>query len=423
MRKSIIFLAFLLVLTVSTTAFAEVTIRVAWWGSQDRHDRTLKVIEMFEKEYPDINIEPEFLGFDGYWENRAAQAAGGNLPDVWQHGYGLISRYIEGGLLLDLSEYVAKGDLNPEVIDSSIVVDDKMFGVTLGYNALALMYDPAVLEEAGVSLEPGYTYEDFMEICRKIKKETGKYAKNSFLFNEDIDGFCSYLGQHGTDLYFGKGFERYGSEITELGYDDDQLFIDYHSMELELLKEGVFAPIDLTLEVTNVEEDLITTGDVAIAGYWSNQIVALQSAAGRPIEMTIPPKDKNQVQNGLVLQPSQYFVVTSYTKYPEEAVKFLNFFTDNIEANKVLMGERGVPASGKVREALIPLFDDATAKTLDYIDLAVDHAGKMAPPYPGEHNQIRQEYDNIREMILFGVITPEEGAREFRTKVNEILSN
>lgn len=422
MRKSLVFMVTLLVLALSISAYAEVTIRVAWWGSQDRHDRTLKVIEMFEEEYPDINVEPEFLGFDGYWENRAAQAAGGNLPDVWQHGYGLIGRYIDRGLLLDLSEYVANGDLNPEVIDNSIVYGDKIYGVTLGYNALALMYDPAVFAEAGVSLEAGYTYEDYMEVARTIKKETGKYASRSFLFTDNIDGFCSYLAQHGTDLYFGEGFERYGSDITELGYDNDQLFIDYHTMELELLKEEVFAPIDLSLEVTNVEEDLLATGDAAITGYWSNQIVALQSAAGRPIEMTIPPKDKNQVQNGLVLQPSQYFVVTSYTDYPDEAVKFLNFFTDNVEANKVLMGERGVPASAKVRDALIPLLDDATAKTFDYIDLAVDHAGKMAPPYPEVHNQVTQEYDNIREMILFGVITPEQGAREFRNKVNEILN-
>lgn len=424
MKKRLLVMVMLLVLAFSVVALAEqVTIRVAWWGSQDRHNRTLKVIEMFEEQYPDIKVEPEFLGFDGYWENRAAQAAGGNLPDVWQHGYGLIGRYIDRGLLLDLSEYVKRGELNPEVIDSSIVYGDKMYGVTLGYNALALMYDPAVFEEAGVSLEPGYTYEDYMEVCRTIKKKTGKYASRSFLFTDNIDGFCMYLGEHGTDLYYGKDFERYGSEITELGYEDDQLFIDYHTMELQLLKEGVFAPIDLSLEVTNVEEDLLVTGDTAITGYWSNQIVALQAAAGRPIEMTVPPRAKTAVRNGLVLQPSQYFVVTSYTKHPDAAVKFLNFFTDNIEANKVLMGERGVPASSKVRDALIPLLDDATAKTFEYIDVAVNFAGKMAPPYPEQHNQITQLYDNIREMMLFGVLTPEQAAREFRTKANEILSN
>lgn len=423
MRKSLIILVMLLVLALSISVYAETTIRVAWWGSQDRHNRTLKVIDMFEEMYPEINIEPEFLGFDGYWENRAAQAAGGNLPDVWQHGYGLIGRYISDGSLMDLSPYVEAGKLNPEVIHDSIIHDDAIYGVNLGSNAMAIMYDPVFFEKAGVDpLEPGYTYDDLIEAARTIYKETGVYGSSSFLLMDNIDGFCSYLAQHGTDLYFGPNFEREGQEITELGYDDDQLFIDYHQMEVELVNEGVFAPIDLSLEVTNVEEDLLTRGIAAITSYWSNQIVAMERAAGRPIEMTVLPRDENQKRDPLFIQPSQYFVVTSYTDYPDEAVKFLDFFTDNIEANKVLMGERGVPASSKVRDALIPLVDEATAKTFKYIDIAEEFAGPMAPVYPDIHNQVMQEYDSLREMMLFGIITPEKAAVEFRERANRIMS-
>ncbi|MCM2675359.1 extracellular solute-binding protein [Alkalicoccobacillus plakortidis] len=54
----------------------QVKLRMSWWGSQERHDMTFKIIEMYEKENPNVKIEPEFTGWDGYFERMAAQAAG-----------------------------------------------------------------------------------------------------------------------------------------------------------------------------------------------------------------------------------------------------------------------------------------------------------------------------------------------------------
>ena len=42
----------------------KVTLRMAWWGSQTRHDRTVQVIEMYEKAHPNVKIEYEFFSFD-----------------------------------------------------------------------------------------------------------------------------------------------------------------------------------------------------------------------------------------------------------------------------------------------------------------------------------------------------------------------
>src|SRR5262245_60888995 len=61
-----------------------VNLRLAWWGSQDRHDRTIKVIKLFEQTYPNITITYEFAGFQDYWVKMNTQAAGKSLPDVIQ---------------------------------------------------------------------------------------------------------------------------------------------------------------------------------------------------------------------------------------------------------------------------------------------------------------------------------------------------
>jgi multiple sugar transport system substrate-binding protein len=72
---------------------APVELRVAWWGSQDRHNRTIKAIELFQKKYPNIKVTYEFAGWGDYWTKMTTQAAGRNLPDVMQQDYAYVTEW------------------------------------------------------------------------------------------------------------------------------------------------------------------------------------------------------------------------------------------------------------------------------------------------------------------------------------------
>jgi multiple sugar transport system substrate-binding protein len=62
--------------TAQTTApgTKPVELRVAWWGSQDRHNRTIKAIELFQKKYPHIKVTYEFAGWGDYWTKMTTRA-------------------------------------------------------------------------------------------------------------------------------------------------------------------------------------------------------------------------------------------------------------------------------------------------------------------------------------------------------------
>ena len=45
----------------------EITLRMAWWGSQTRHDRTIAAIELYESLHPNIKFEYEYYSFDDYF--------------------------------------------------------------------------------------------------------------------------------------------------------------------------------------------------------------------------------------------------------------------------------------------------------------------------------------------------------------------
>ncbi|WP_037679207.1 ABC transporter permease subunit [Streptomyces griseus] len=43
-------------------------IRFNWWGSDSRHEMTKQMIAVYEKEHPNIDVQPEYSNWDDYWK-------------------------------------------------------------------------------------------------------------------------------------------------------------------------------------------------------------------------------------------------------------------------------------------------------------------------------------------------------------------
>src|SRR5690625_2741968 len=83
-----------------------VTIRMAWWGGQPRHDSTQEVIDLYVAENPHVTIEPEFAEWGDYWQRLAPQAAANELPDIIQMDLSYITQYAENNQLADLTPFI-----------------------------------------------------------------------------------------------------------------------------------------------------------------------------------------------------------------------------------------------------------------------------------------------------------------------------
>ena len=60
---------------------AETSLRVAWWGGQERHNQTIEALDAYGAAN-DIKMEYEYTSWTSYFENLATQAVGHNLPDM-----------------------------------------------------------------------------------------------------------------------------------------------------------------------------------------------------------------------------------------------------------------------------------------------------------------------------------------------------
>lgn len=404
----------------------KVDLKIAWWGSQVRHESTIKVIELYQKLNPNVNITYEFASFDDYWTKVTTMAAGGQLPDVMQQDYSRIAEWQKRNLLEPLDPLVASkaldlSDVAKPIIDSGRL-DGKLYAVSLGSNSYSMMLDVDAFKKAGVPLPAqDWTWDDFEKVAMQIHSKLGIYGIGGG-FEVDELAWKSTLLSNGQYMY--------ASDGKSLGYSDDSLLVNNLKMLQRLIKAGA-APSYAEYMATfggssnNVQLDAIVTGKSAIEAVWSNQVVAVAKAAGpgRSFAVVHLPRLKKGGLAGNFLKPSQFFSVASQSKNKVEAAKFISFFTNSIEANKILNAERGVPVASKVRLSLKETADPVTAEIFNYLDRVGKDAAPTPPPEPARHADVRSNVyvPIIREQVFYGAISPEDAAKQLRAKATEIL--
>ncbi|MEI0739385.1 ABC transporter substrate-binding protein [Paenibacillus sp. JTLBN-2024] len=393
-----------------------VKLRIAWWGGQSRHDYTLKVIKMYEEKHPNVTIEPEYAPFDDYWKKLAPQAVAGGLPDIIQMDISYLSQYAGRNQLADLKPFTDSGVLDVKDVSENALkggeVGGKLVAMNLGVNALQTTFDVETMKKNGIDIpSKEWTWDDMDKMGAQAKAKG--LLIGGFAFRHDVF-FPYYLRTIGQKMYSEDG--------KTLGYADDKPFIDYFTRYQKWYDNGYILSLDKEAQKKGVaEEDEILLGHSVSGTGWSNQFLAVANLVkDRPLELN--PMPGPGTKEGLFLKPSMYFSIAETSKQKEEAAKFISFFINDIEANQLIKGERGVPVSSKVKEALKPNLTENEAKIFDYVTWVESNSSPMDPPNPIGAVEIEKLLRDLSEKILFKKIAIDEAAAEFRKEANAILA-
>lgn len=389
----------------------KVELRVLWWGSQDRHDLTMKAIKLFEDKNPTIKVTPEYSGFDGYWDKLSVQVGGGSAPDVIQMSTAYINDYVNRQALLPLDGTGIKlSDIDESTLSTG-KLNNKLYAIPAGINSQSYVYDPAMLAKAGVKLPEHMTWDDLAAAAKQVTEKLGK----------DIIGVTNDSGSPEMLQYFirQKGMEFF--KDGKLGFTTEALTEFFNYWE-KLRKEGAASTPEQTASYFGapLEKYPIVTGKTPFALLSSNQIGSISTLANRPLEMTFIPKASGGIDADFV-SPSMYWSIYAKTKYPKEAALLMDFMLNDPEAGKILGANRGVPVSGKIREALKPQLNDLDKKQFDFVDKVTKVAKPINVIDPKGAGEVRQLLGTTSQEIQFGKKTPEQGAKEFMDKANAIL--
>lgn len=387
------------------------TIRFAWWGSQARNDQTQKVVELFEKEYPWITVECEFIGWNEYWDNLSTQIAGGDMPDILQHDYRYLETYVNKNLLAPLDPFVTK-EIKLDTVDEASLaggkVNDQLYGIPLGMNTFAVEYDETTFQKYNVEIPSNeWTYDDFVNVSRQFKEQG--------IYGCDLTNFEDWV------LYYlrTKGVTLYAQDGSGLGYQDDGVMEELFQKRLDLVKEGLLPTPDVAKQAAGTEDSLIVRGEAAMVTYWSNATAAVANATEDTIKVL--PMFGPDADKGTYIKPSMFASISATTKYPKECALLIDYMTNNVAANEVMMGERGVPISSVIRDALKPKLDATGQAIFDLLDYAQEHSSPIDKPDPEGAGEVVTLLQDLEEQVLYEQITPKEAAASFREQAELIL--
>ena len=91
------------------------TMTIMWWGSDTRAQKTIEMIELYEK-LTGLKIEYEYFDGGSYWTQFQAKQAGGALPDVFQMGNNWLTYY---DTIEPLNKYIEDGTIDTSTIPRS----------------------------------------------------------------------------------------------------------------------------------------------------------------------------------------------------------------------------------------------------------------------------------------------------------------
>lgn len=184
----------------------EVTITVSNMPPADQADRRAiweGQAQRFMEMYPNVTIEGLELEYDP--AAYVALAAGNQLPNLFLTYFTEPSKFIEQGIVADLSAQFeaagVAGVFNPEILE--VTSDgDAIYGIPLNAYALGLAYNKNMLEAAGYDAPPA-TWEELAEMAAALTNRDENVAGFAFI----NDGSAA-TGWHYTNIAYGFGATR-----------------------------------------------------------------------------------------------------------------------------------------------------------------------------------------------------------------------
>ncbi|KAF1297392.1 hypothetical protein BAU15_11635 [Enterococcus sp. JM4C] len=341
----------------------DVTLKFSVWETFEAPGMK-EIAKAFEKENPNIHVDVEVTPWTQYWTKLEAASTGGTASDIITMHSNESYRYMSNGALLNLDDLTKNGDIDlanyKEGISDLYTYEDSLYAIPKDVSTVALWYNKALFDEAGVSYpDETWTWDTFLDAAKKLTNaEKGIYGYAAS--NNAQDGYNNFVFQNeGTKLNEDRTKSTFDTPNTT---DAIQWYIDLAT------KEKV-SPTSAQLS-ENDPAAMFQSGRVAMIthGSWMANQFKENEYTKENADIAVLPKGKIRATqlNGLG------YSISATTKHPEEAKKFLTFMASK-EGN-MIQAENGtaIPAYEGLAEEWVNSFPDFNAQAfVDEIDYGV----------------------------------------------------
>lgn len=309
-----------------------IQLRFTYWGSAQEKVAVEAMVQKFESQHPDIDVEAMYIPDDEYMTQVASMIAQGMPPDV---GYLLGNRaalWANEGKVLDLTDIIQS---DPEL--SSRLPETYYYfqpGRTLGTNTavetIVLFYNKAMFDAAQLSYPPAtpetaWDWETFVAVAQQLTVDiNGKHPNEEGFDPNNIERYAVAFDRGPLGIYYpfisSNGGEVVNSDGTRLMLDTPEAIEAMQRLQDLMWKYHVMPTPE---QERNLPPRLamLQTGRLAmmIDGQW--KLLDLANMEGLTYGLGVLPKMK-EPRTMILGSPT---VIFSGTQQLEAAISFYKF--------------------------------------------------------------------------------------------------
>lgn len=329
----------------------QITLRFAWWGGDERAEATLAVIDQFEAEHPNISIEAEYGGSDGYHDKLATSLASGTAADIVQVDPEVFPTYVAAGDYFYDYKELGMDTSNFDEAYISLEIngryDGKQIGLPSGISGAGLLVNKTLADQIGIDFTQQYEWDDLLEMGRKVKE----YDPDLYLLSMNKEYIANLI-------VFNYGKQLAGGTLIDA--DAKQIRITQEQLEevytyvKALFDEGVVPPASYQASYSgdDLQNDTNWIEGKYVATFTYISTMDVMAAANTGVEYYAGqiPKLGGASEAGWASNTPQVFAITKTSEHPEAAAEFMDYFFNSEKAMETLGTTRSVPPTEKARQ-------------------------------------------------------------------------
>lgn len=401
----------------ATTSDGKKEITWMCYGQPQETEVYEQVIKKFEEKYPDVKVKLVSTTQDQYGQKIQAAMASNTMADVVYMGPGDVKAWVNSGKMLNLDEYIEKAEaegilnlddvwelaLNKYKYDGEIIGQGSLYALPKDVGPFGFGYNKTLFEKLGIPLpdkEKPYTWEEFIEVCKKLTNDTGG--------DDSSWGTGLNVNWSLQPFVYSNGADWLNEDATKVTVTDPK-FVEALQYFADQTLEYKITPSAEQAQTLDTYQRWIKgqLGFFAVAPW---DIAAFEDL---PFEYDIIPWPAGSTGQTSSWLGSVGFAVSANTKYPQEAVNLAIFLSTDVDANKMVADKQiQVPNIKSLAKDYYLNTDNNPQNKQAFIDL-IEKYGK---PLPGERTYNAEWYNKFFEGIQ-DVLDGKISAKDYCEKV------
>ena len=339
------------------------------------------MIEAYEKKNPNVSVEAEYQGYDGYYEKIMTTLSSNTAPDIIQ----LSKEWLPD--IQGAKHYLA--DLSTLPVDLSTLKDNlleisgtyrgepNIFPCTVGGSTIVYV-NTDFAEQYGVDLTKKYTWDEIKELGKSI------HEKDSDVYFTEADAAAAFRNIE--ELYSTNTIEPFGEAAAFAGQADQNM-------------KWINGKVGMIVDYTGSAPKYIASID-------------------SPLEVIPLPVIENAKTSGSIYGGDRGYAINDNSINKEEAAKFLDFLMNDPESIKICKTDVGYCPTKQSDDILIAegVISEVQKKAVE-VSAENSYTNNMI----SGNTELEVVRKDLIQEVIYGDITPEEAAKELVEQYQEIL--